>query len=61
MNDKLNAAIIAFVNSLLPFLVLTHIIHWDADTISSFMLVIPNFLTVLGLLYALNKAKAPGA
>lgn len=55
MNDKLNAAIIATLNSIFPFLVLVGAIHWSADTISACVLVVSNLLTTAGLAWALTK------
>lgn len=49
--DKIAAAIIGFLGNLLPFLVITHVIMWTADTISACMLVVTSGLTMAGLIY----------
>lgn len=46
MDDKKRTAIIAFVHSLLPVLVLAGLIHLDADGMALVMLAVNNGLTV---------------
>lgn len=49
--DKIAAAIIAFLGNLLPFLVVVNVLNWSGTTIASFMLVITSALTTAGLIY----------
>lgn len=61
-SEQLRAAVIAFVQSLLPFLVLVGIISWTSDTIAACMLVVTNATTLGFLLYPNKKAaEAPVA
>lgn len=55
--NNIAAGIIAIVQSLLPFLVLIHVLHWTSDTIAAAMLVVTNIVTTAGLIFA-NKQTA---
>ena len=54
-SEQLRAAIIAFVQSLLPFFVLVGVIDWTSETIAACMLAVTNATTVFFLLLP-NKA-----
>ena len=50
--NALIAAGVALVNSIVPFLILTGALHWTADTVAAFYLIVSNFGTVVGLIFA---------
>ena len=49
-SEQIRAAIIAVIQSLLPALVLLHVIDWTSDTIAAVMLVVTNTVTLFFLL-----------
>lgn len=58
-NDVLRAALIAVVNSLVPFLTQLGVLDWSAETTSAFMLVISTTLTLVFLLYRGGTSAPP--
>ena len=57
-SEQLRAAIIAFAQSLLPFLVLVGVITWTSDVIAACMLVVSNSLTMF-FLFLPNRTPQP--
>lgn len=57
--DKIAAAVIAFVGNLIPFLVVLHVLMWTGDTVAACMLVVNSAVTLGGLLF--QSVKAPVA
>lgn len=58
MNDKFRAALIAFVQSLFPVLILFGVVEFTDTQIASIMLAISNGLTLAMLLWK-NGQEAP--
>lgn len=59
--DKLAAALIAFVGNLLPFLVVVGAIDWTGTTVASAMLVVNSFVTMAGLVFQSVQHKPASA
>lgn len=57
-SEQLRATIIAFIQSLLPFLVLIHALTWTSDTIAACMLAVTNATTLAFLLLPNKPASA---
>lgn len=51
MNDKLRAAILAFVQSIFPVLQLAEIVSFDGDEVAAIMLLVSTGLTLLALVF----------
>jgi len=51
MNDKLRAAIIAFVQSVFPVLEIAGVVSFTGDQVAVIMLCIGNFLTLAAFLF----------
>lgn len=50
------AAVIALVNSIIPFLVLINVLHLGNDAIAALYLIISNAATLFGLIFASTPA-----
>jgi len=51
MNDKLRAAIIAFVQSVFPVLEIAGVVSFTGDQVAVIMMCIGNFLTLTAFLF----------
>lgn len=56
--DKIGAAVVAFVGNLLPFLVVVHVLNWTGDTVGAAMLVVNSFVAMGGLFWQVIQHKA---
>lgn len=54
--NQLVAAGIAFVNSIIPVLVLTGAVSLTSDAVAAIYLAVSNFFTIVGLIFAESPA-----